>query len=198
MRLYILVMVSLLLLSCTSRNTNGSDTATSFFPLFQWSIKLPADFETVPEAEWDTNKNRGKEAVEKTFNEPVPDFSQQVFVVRKGNYNVMEANYQPYDEEVDGYYPTTVKSVNEILFTTLQTQMPGTQIDSSSGRETIGGLEFYAFYFSVHYPSGQRLQTALFSRLFGKKELGISLSFLDPEAGKAMYDALATSRFAQP
>lgn len=188
-------LLGLLLLFNCSMDKTSSTADPSYFPQFEWSIQLPADFEKVPAEEWDTNKKRGKEAVENTYNEPIPDYSKQLFVVRKGNFNVMEANYQSYDEEVDGYYPATVKAVNEVLYTTLKTQMPNAKIDSSTGVETIGELDFYAFYFSVDYASGQRLQTVLFSRLFGNQELGISLSFMDPEAGKSMHKALSTSRF---
>lgn len=187
----------LLLVSCTSP-APSPPASQQYFPLFKWTITFPHQFEAIDPADWKAQKEKGMEAVEKTFGEEVPDFTSQLFAIRKGSYNVMEANYQPYDESIDGPYTATNQSVNEILYHTLETQIPNAQLDSSAYMDTIGGLPFFVFSFSIAYPSGQHLQTLLYSRLFGDKELGISLSYLDTAAGRAMYEALHTSHFELP
>lgn len=162
---------------------------------FGWKISIPAGFTSVPPKEWKKMQNKGLEAIEDTYEGEVINQSRTIFVFKNGDFNYMEANWQPFDAEVDGNYDESWQSVNEIVYETYQSQMPGVKLDSSSATASIGGLLFREFEIGISFPNGMRMTTKMFSRLFEEKEFSLNIVYMDDEQGKAMTEAWRKSVF---
>ena len=162
---------------------------------FNWTITIPENFNSINENEWNKTQQKGKDAIEKTFGEEIINQATTIFTFKNGQFNNFEANYQPYDIEIDGNYLETYNDVNEILYQTFETQIPQAKLDSISSTQKISGLEFQRFDVIVDFPNGMKMKTIGFSRLFDKKEFTVNITAVDERIGKQMLDAFLNSKF---
>ena len=162
---------------------------------FKWTITIPEGFEEVSEDDWQRFQTRGAEVVEDTYGEKVENLSTIIFVYKKGQFNYLEANYQPFDPEIDGDYSESCKVVNEIIFETFRTQIPTARLDSVSSVQTISGLEFQTFDISIDLLNGVKLKSLLYCRLFGERDFSINIMYAEKEAGRKMMEAWVKSVF---
>lgn len=190
-----LILVLVIILVQTSICQSQTGTNTIYVKEFNWTITIPDIFEAVADGEWDKVEQKGKEAVEKTFGEEIVNHSVTIMAYQKGQFNSFDANWQPFDEAIDGSHAESNSAVNEILFITFQEQMPKAEIDSASSIQNIGGLDFYRFDITIKFPNEMMLRSILLSRLFGKKEFSMNLAYLDKKAGQKMLDAVLNSSF---
>src|SRR5687768_12180388 len=125
---------------CTSQQQSKPQTLHN--AEFNWTITIPEGFESVPAEDWEKMQNKGAQAVQNTYGEKVENLSTVIFVFRKGQFNYLEANYQPFDPDIDGDYQASCKGVNEVLYATFRTQIPNASLDSTSSVQSVSGLEF--------------------------------------------------------
>jgi hypothetical protein len=162
---------------------------------FNWTITIPENFVSMNENEWNKAQQKGKDAIEKTLGEEIIDQTTTIFIFKNEQFNNFEANYQPYDIEIDGNYLETYKEVNEMLYQTFETQIPKAKLDSISSIQKISGLEFQRFDITVDLPNGIKMTTIGFSRLFDKKEFTLNITALDEKIEKKMLDSFLNSKF---
>ena len=162
---------------------------------FNWTITIPENFNSINETEWNKTQQKGKDAIEKTFGEEIINQATTIFTFENGQFNNFEANYQPYDIEIDGNYLETYNDVNEMLYQTFETQMPQAKLDSISSIQKISGLDFQRFDVVVDFPNGMKMKTVGFSRLFDKKEFTVNITAVDEKILKQMLDAFLNSKF---
>ena len=162
---------------------------------FNWTITIPENFNSINETEWNKTQQKGKDAIEKTFGEEITNQATTIFAFVNGQFNNFEANYQPYDIEIDGNYLETNNDVNEILYQTFETQMPQAKLDSISSTQKISGLKFQRFDVIIDFPNGMKMKTIGFSRLFDKKEFTVNITAVDEKIGKQMLEAFLNSKF---
>ena len=191
---HILLVCVILTHFCYSQ-TNA--TQKLYNELFKWSVTIPEGFEKISAAESDKFKNKGINAIEDTFGETVIDESETIFVFKNGPANVFEANYQPFDTEIDGDYSESRKAVNDILYETFKTQMPKAKITRSNSTEKIDGLTFYVHTINIELPNKMVLKAMMFNRLFGKREFTVNIMFLDKILGEQLLDAWRSSTFGK-
>lgn len=187
-----LVMV-LAIFGCTSQQQSKPRSLHN--AEFDWTITIPEGFESVPAEEWEKMQNKGAQAVQNTYGEKVENLSTVIFVFRKGQFNYLEANYQPFDPAIDGDYRESYKGVNEILYETFRTQMPNASLDSASSVQSVSGLEFQKFDITIGLPNGVKLKSQMYSRLFGDKDFSVNIMYADEEPGEKMTTAWLTSVF---
>lgn len=193
LRKLLLLLVFTLLTSCNGKLK--SEPRVIVNDEFNWTITIPAGFEEVKASEWDDLQQTGEEAIEKTIDGNITNFGETIFVFRKGLHNVMEANHQPFDPNVDGPYEESHQVVQDIMYETFQQQIPDAIIDSSSTKTTISDHLFHTSIMKVTYPNGNVLNTISFSRLFHDRDFTINLMYLDEEIGKQMIKAWENSEF---
>lgn len=181
------------LYSCTSQTETNSKTIHN--KDFNWTITIPENFNSIDEKDWNKTQQKGKDAIEKTFGEEMINQATTIFTFKNGQFNNFEANYQPYDIEIDGNYLETYHDVNEMLYQTLETQIPQAKLDSISSTQKISGLEFQRFDVVVHFPNGIKMKTTGFSRLFGKKEFTLNITAVNDKIRQQMLDAFLNSKF---
>lgn len=177
---------------------NGQTTPAKEFhdKDFNWTILIPENFQTVSTEEWTKMQNRGAEAIEDTFGEEIINQAKTIFVFRSNQFNYFEANYQPFDPEVDGDYIESCKNVNALIYETFATQIPDAKIDTASSVEKIGKLEFQTHTMKIVLPNKMVMHQIMYSRLFGKREFSVNIMFVDPKKGQQMLDAWKNSRFS--
>ena len=162
---------------------------------FKWKMDLPENFEKVPVAEWRKKQNQGKEAMEKTVGAEVDNQTSILFVLRSGDFNYLEANSQPFDTAKDGNYEESCKMVDSLLCATFKAQAPNATIETSTGKETIGGVEFLTFHLVMHITEQISFNCTMYNHLFGKKEFTVNVMYIDADKGKAMTAAWKASQF---
>ncbi|NUY81403.1 hypothetical protein HUK80_10880 [Flavobacterium sp. MAH-1] len=162
---------------------------------FNWRMDFPSGFQTVSTAEDAQYQKKGKEMMEKAMAMEIENHAKLLFSLKSDDFNHMEANYQPFDEAVDGNYSESVQLVAEAMIQTLSAQIPRERIKSEVTNETIGGLNFHVLRITVAIPNKFDMQMHMHSRLFGNKELAVNLIYIDAQKGKLMFDAWKNSTF---
>ena len=186
-------LVTILLLF---QNCSGQKTDTKFYDKdFKWSIQIPKDFAKVSAKEWAEKQQSGENALEKTTGEEVINEAKTIFVFKTDDMNYFEANYQPFDINIDGDYRENNRNVNHALYQTFRDNMPNARIDTLSSTEKIDSLFFYKYETKIYLPNNQILDIIMYSKLFDKKEFTVNIMFTDPKCGKEMIDAWKNSKF---
>jgi hypothetical protein len=193
--LTILFLLALVAIS-TSKAQDTTKIKQFYSKDFNWTITIPPNFDTVSIADWNRFKNKGAEAVEKTYDQKITDKTITIFVFRSGMANYFEANYQPFDAKKDGNYKWLNKNVDAVLYHTLATQIPGSVIDSATTITAVGKVSFDAFILRATLPNGVVFSIYSFSRLFGKRDFTVNIMFINNDKGNVMLDAWKKSVFA--
>lgn len=162
---------------------------------FNWTVNIPENFEPTNKSEWNRITKKGEDAIEKTFGQEIDNQAITIFTYNNGRFNSFEANWQPYNIEIDGDYLETYSEVNKILYQAFETQIPNAKLNSISSTQKISGLEFQRFEIIIDFPNGIKMKTIGFSRLFEKKELTMNITYVDEEIGKKMLSAFVNSNF---
>jgi hypothetical protein len=186
-------LVTILLLF---QNCSGQKTDTKFYDKdFKWSIQIPKDFTKVSAKEWAEKQQKGENALEKTTGEEVINEAKTIFVFKTDDMNYFEANYQPFDVDIDGDYRENNRNVNHALYQTFKDNIPNARIDTLSSTEKVDNLFFYKRETKIYLPNNQILDIIMYNRLFDKKEFTVNIMFMDPKRGKEMIDAWKNSKF---
>lgn len=187
--LFVLFMISIQ--SCIAQQSSEE----IYTERFNWTINIPEGFMAEGRDAWAKRQDQGKEMIEDTYDEEVINLSTVLFVFKSGEFNLIEANYQPFELDDTMTYEETNREVRNIIYETFYTQMPDAVIDTTFSTETIDGLEFHKFEIEILYPNGTTLYAFMFSRLFGEEEFSTNIFYIDPKEGKKLLTAWRNSRF---
>jgi hypothetical protein len=193
MKAQVLFLLTLtLLIRCSGQTAEQKEI---YSKEFNWSIKIPDNFDNVSGEEWEKMQNKGLSAIEKTYGQDVENKSKIIFVFKSGQLNYFESNYQPFDEDVDGDYGESFEAVNQILYETFISQMPGIEIDTARTTEVIDNLDFHVYKMKITYPNDMVLNFMMYSRLFDKREFTVNIIYVDGAKGEQMKQAWVASKF---
>lgn len=148
--IYLLLSLTIIVQSCKGQTTPKKEIYNQDF---NWTITIPENFQNVSVEEWKKIQNKGLDAIEKTYDEKVINQAKTIFVFKSDQLNYFESNYQPFDIAIDGDYLESCKNVDEVLYKTFETQMPGINIDTTKTVEKIDNLEFQTFKMKIRYPN---------------------------------------------
>jgi hypothetical protein len=191
---YFIIFLAIIFQNCTEQTSPKKEIHNNDF---NWTITIPENFESVSAEQWTKMQNKGREAIEKTYDAKVDNQAKTIFVFKNDQLNYFESNYQPFDSTTDGNYLESWKSVNEILYQTFISQMQGTKIDTTTSTEKIDNLEFQTLKMIVTYPNNRVLNILMFSRLFDKKEFTVNIMYVDNKKGELMLDSWKKSTFGK-
>lgn len=190
----ILSLVLFIGIQCCFSQTNSKPKVVNIKE-FNWKVTIPKNFALIDGKEWDKVEKRGEKAIEDTFGEGIINQATTLFAYKNGQFNIFEANWQPFDSKLDGDYLETYSEVNKMIYQTFEAQMPKAKLDSISSTQKISGLKFRRFDITINLPNGMILKIIGFSRLFDKKEFTVNITFIDEKIGEKMLDAFQKSRF---
>lgn len=191
---YFIIACTFFLQGCHGQSSSAKKI---YNPDFKWTITIPENFEKVSNDDWEKMQNKGAEAIENTYEGEIVNRATIVFVFKSGQINYFESNYQPFDIATDGDYLENNKGVNEMLYNTFITQMPGIKIDTIRTVEKIDNLEFQNFKMKVIYPNQMVLNVSMYSRLFKNKEFSVNIMYVDDKKGQKMLQAWKASTFGK-
>ena len=189
------IFVTTILLSFLGLTAQEEATNVYYDTTFNWSIIIPDGFFSVTPEEWAVMQNRGKEAFEESLDGEIIEPATTILVVKKNQFNYIEANYMVNDPE-DGTPEETVHLVGDLMYLTLQDQMPGLPIDSSYSNVLISGLDFTLFTININFEEQQlMLRIEMYSHVFEDKDFTLNIMYMDEEQGLLMKDAWFASKF---
>ena len=196
MKKALIILLVDILSSCQGQN-NHTPKTTHTFEDFGWTITIPEGFDPVGEDEWSKIEERGLEAIEDTYGEEITELAKNVFVYRNSTFNLFQANYQNYDEDIDGDFKETSAMVNQMVYETFYSQMPDASIDTSSSIKTISGREFKGFEVKVVMPNGIKMHINMYSTYFREigKQMTMNITSVEPEVHKVMLESFYSSKF---
>jgi len=193
-RLFSVLFVLTLLVACSAKKQAPERKLHQ--TEYGWTMTLPPGFDSVPPKDWERLQNRGREAVEQTFDTTIENRARMLYIFQSGQYNYFEAIVQPADYTKGKLYRESFKGVNDLLFEALETQMPGVRLDSTYDEEIVGGLRFLRFDINVHLPQ-MKLQMIMFSQLFGNEEVSVNITCADPKKLATLLEAWRSSTFSK-
>lgn len=184
--------------SCSEPTVKNNTKQTDIYNKeFDWTITIPENFETVSPEQWLIMQNRGAEAIEQAHNEKIESKAKTIFVFKNDQFNYFESNYQPFDTLSDGNYDLSFKNVNNLLYSTFESQMPGAKLDSASSREIVDGLSFHKFAVSVIFPNQMTMDFIMYSRLFDNKEFTVNIMAANKQKLNVLVEAWRHSKFGK-
>jgi hypothetical protein len=189
---YILIFFVIAIQSCNSQKSEDNKVYNKDF---NWTISIPENFKKVNAEEWLKLQNKGLDALEKTTGEEVVNQTKTIFVFKSDQLHYLEANYQPFDVAQDGNYLESCKKVNDVLIETLKNQIPDAKIERITSSEKIDGLVFQTFTVKVEFPNKMVMTMCMYSRLFGKKEFAVNITYVDKLKGEKMLKCWRNSTF---
>lgn len=187
-----IIIISIFQNSCNGQNNTAKEVYNQDF---KWKITVPTGFEEVSAKDWEKQQQKGADAIENTSGEEVINQAKIIFVFKNGQFNYFESNYQPFDESFNGNYIESFDAVNDIIYETFISQMPGTKVEKQRGTELIDNLEFQFCKMKIIYPNNMIFYMEMYSRLFDKREFSVNIMYMEKEKGEAMKQSLLNSKF---
>ena len=184
-------LITIIFFSCKKEVKNRK----FFIKEFNWAIEVPEGLNYVSTGDIKKLKAKGMKLLENTYGDEVEDKTRTLFFIESGKFNKFEANTQFFDESVDGSYTETNNEIKKLLVNTFSQNMSNIKIDSLSSKVIIDNLEFFKFDLKVTFPNELVLYTAMFNRLFDKKELSCSIIYSNKEIGTKMLKSFTCSKF---
>ena len=200
---FILIIHSLVIMSCGQVDPNKQiDEGNVKGEIYEskeigWSIEIPKDWKIISKDKVEAHDEKGKGLIEKSTGLEIDTKALKHLIgFQKDQFNIFTSTSEPFKEEFPGEYQQNNKALNEILYKTFVDQ--GIRTDSASGKETIQGLEFNAFYTTIYAPNGKViLNQILYSRLINGYDFGVNINYNNDQDKKTMIDALKKSKFTK-
>ncbi len=185
-------MLLIFLISCKTKTNVKEYTATEV----GWTISIPEDFTMLDSAQILALNTKGSDAIQKTYDTLIDmSATKTLMSIKKGDYNFLTATITPYNEQQDGNWEETNEALKAVLVETFASQAPDLKVDTSSGIEKIGGLDFRFYEMNLDYPNGMKITVLIYSRLHNGYDFGISLTYNDKSSGDRLKEIVKTSRF---
>ncbi|MFC4818493.1 MULTISPECIES: hypothetical protein [unclassified Flavobacterium] len=189
------LIVTFLTLLVIGANAQGAKEREIFNKDLNWTISIPEGFEAMSEEEKARIEQKGKDALESTTGVTITAQVKSLFVFKNDKAHYFEANYQSFDPSQEGDYIESCKAVNDVMYNTFKSQMPGAKITKKESTEKIDGLDFHTFAVEVELPNNMTMKIIMFNRLFGNKDLSVNMIYIDESKGKQMMDSFRKSKF---
>src|SRR5688572_22063965 len=149
--LCLLLIISIFFQSC--KNQSNTPAQTLYNKEFNWTITIPAGFESISPEEWKKMQNKGAEAIKKTYDVEVENNSNTIFVFKSDQFNYFQSEYELFDSSSGESYSELIRNTNEVIYETFEAQMPDASLDSASFEEIIDGKLFQVFKIKMKFPN---------------------------------------------
>ncbi|MDB4921352.1 hypothetical protein [Mucilaginibacter sp.] len=195
MKRTLLLLITLLFFENICFGQIGTSKNEVFNKEFNWHITIPNNFKSLSADDYTKLQQKGVNAMEKTTDSKIENNSTPIFAFRADQLHYFESNSQPFDTIKDGNYAEVSKEVYNILFETFKQQMPSAKLDSSLSTEIIDKLTFIRLNILITLPNKVVINMLMYNRLFDKKELTVTMMFVDKDKGDMLLNAWRNSRF---
>jgi hypothetical protein len=166
---------------------------------FDWTITIPAGFDSMTNEEIGKLQEQGIEDLEKTYGQEAKLTNSNLFGFTRRRATYFYAGWELFNPAEDGDYEELCRLWNEMIYVTLKARTPGAILDSFSATETISGLEFPVFRVKVwetsKTASSSYTEFMYYIKPFGKKVLLINIASADRNDQLAIMTAWRKSKF---
>lgn len=160
-----------------------------------WTIEIPKGYTVTSKDLVEAQQEKGLKMIEKGTGAQVSTESlKQLIGFTKDKFNNFGSTSQPVHESYPGEYQENSKQLINIIYQAFASQ--GIKADTSSGKETIQGLEFNALYTKIYSPQGKVvLNQILMSRLHKGYDFGININYNNEEDKEILLQVFRNSKF---
>jgi len=191
----------LILVSCGKANPNEQidegdlKGATYISKEIGWRIEIPKGWKIISRDKVEEADEKGRIAIEESSGLKIDIKGlKHLISFQKDRFNFFASTSEPFKEAFPGEYQQQNKVIREVLFNTFRDQ--GIKVDSTSGVETIEGLEFNKFCTTIYAPDGKAvLQQILYSRLINGYDFGVTINYNNEKDRETMVRAFFKSKF---
>lgn len=192
-----LLLCLIILVACNSSAPKEEKQRTAHYTSKElgWTIEIPTGYRLISKAKIQVNDQKGKEAIDEVYDGNVnTDSLKHLVSFQKNQLNIFDSTIEPYVEKQVGEYEANNQAIKKLLFDTYRNQK--IKIDTLSGKETIQGYRFNAFYIKVYGPSGAVLMhQVMYSTLLKGYDFGVNINYNNEEDKKVLMDVFKNSKF---
>ena len=158
---------------------------------------VPSSFVQLDQKEKEEKVQKGKKFIDKLHDSTfILSDVQKVNLFRHDDKNMFVLNTQDYDFDTHGDYKSAIKDINKLIYETQFKNYPTSQIDSSTSKEMIDGLEFIKFILNAKIDNNLTMHVVNYNRLFkNNKDFTASVIFTNEELGKEILKAVTNAKF---
>ena len=109
---------------------------------FNWTIKLPKEYEKMNNSEWNSKVEEGGKALENNNDVIFENQTSPIFIFKINAQNYFESTKMPYNINKNGELKDYLTEYNQIQFNTFKSAKPGLKIDTISTSIKIDNLIF--------------------------------------------------------
>lgn len=161
-----------------------------------WTMPIPPGWTVMPLQQTQQAQEVGKKAIQDAMGATV-DMStlRHLLAFAKDRANVFQSSFEDVPPEQVASWPEANANVREIVLRTYRAKR--VNIDASPLREeVIAGVTFHVFDITIKDSKGTPfLYQSVYSALFGKQTLGVSLTYLTESNRDEMLKAFKASTF---
>lgn len=187
----------IILMACNSSAPPQEESKTTTYTSKElgWTIEIPTGYRLISKAKIEVNDQKGKEAINEVYEGDVNiDSLKHLVSFQKNQLNIFDSTIEPYEEKQAGEYEANNQALKKLLFDTYAKQK--IKVDTLSGKETVQGHHFNAFYIKVYGPSGAVLMhQVMYSTLLKGYDFGVNINYNNEEDQKILMDAFKNSKF---
>lgn len=160
-----------------------------------WTIEIPKGYTVTSKDLVQAQQEKGLKMIEKGAGAQVnTDSLKQLISFTKDKLNNFGSTSQPVHESYPGEYQENSKQLSTIIYQAFASQ--GIKADTSTGKETIMGLEFNAIYTKIYSRTGDViLNQIMMSRLHKGYDFGININYNNEEDKEILLKAFRNSKF---
>ena len=196
------LIVILLLGSCGSSDPNQNvdegtiENRTYSSEEVGWRIEIPNGWEITEKAKTEAINEQGAEALEEYIEDGI-DVSEMKNLIgfQKDQFNSFLSTTEPFELEYEGEWEENNQALKLLIYSVYEQQ--GLIVDSSiTTTETIDGLDFRTYDFTLYTPDGEVLmKQIMYSRLINGLDFGVNINYNNRGDRVEMLEAFRNSSF---
>lgn len=192
------LLIVALLGACKSDKEKPSETYLVFSDSTSgWTTQYPETWPAMSSAEIAKMEGRGQDAMENAAGQDIELTHTNLLWLKKDDFNSLTSNHDPFDSLVDGSFEENEKAIQDVLELTYRQN--GLKFETSTGKETIDGLEFSTFETTLFMPNGTDtlMRQVIWSRLLSNKlSLTLNINSNNPADRATLMNIIRTSKFS--
>ena len=178
--------------NCSAQNFSNEE-----FQIANWSWKLSVpDFLTAyDQQEWKKVQNRGKEAVEDTYNLDLKNKVQTIFIYQAKDSSLFEATIEKFNIEKTPDYIASCLWNNDFMYDFLTKNAPEAQLDTTISVVNVDHIDFQAINLKLSFPDGTVRSSFILRSLFDDMELTVSVIYNNDKSLEKILEVFKKSKF---
>lgn len=195
---------SIVLIACKPSDPNKSvDEGTVKRSVYTsdeigWTMEIPKGWSIMEMESKQALDRKGREAIENVIDGEIDVSSlKHLIAFQKDQFNIFQSTSEPFEIVYEGEWEENNAVLKGIIYDTYSNQ--GISADTSATTiETIDGLDFHTYSFTIYAPSGEvLLKQKMFGRLINGFDFGVNINYNNKKDGDELLRAFKNSRFTK-